>query len=248
VPTINRGERPIDTAAVHELTGNAAQRLMWLHPDVYPGLCVFKVDQELARRLLAGDERAFRRFMDQYAQRLAAFVTRRCSDPDAVEDLVQNTLIRAVRALDRYRAEASLFTWLCQIACSEIHDQQRRTRRRVVTVSLHSSGVSGVVDALPDPEGCPGGLPEALHDEPVLDTLRRLPLRYARVLEWKYGDDASVEEIGRLLGVGATAAQSLLARARTAFRAAWESRESWRRGDVMQAQAPSPSEQNRSLR
>lgn len=188
---------------------------------------MYEADQELAGRLLAGDERAFRRFMDQYAQRLAAFIARRCGDPSAVEDLVQNTLMRAVRALDQYRAEASLFTWLCQIACSEMHDQQRRTRRRIVTVSLQHVDAAGVVERLPDPQGFPGGLPEALRDQPVLDTLRRLPLRYARVLEWKYGDDASVEEIGRLLGVGVTAAQSLLARARQAFRAAWETRAAW---------------------
>jgi RNA polymerase sigma-70 factor (ECF subfamily) len=48
--------------------------------------------------------------------------------------------------------------------------------------------------------------------------LDRLPNRYGEALEWKYVEGRSVEEIGDLLGIGHTAAQSLLARARVAFR------------------------------
>jgi RNA polymerase sigma-70 factor (ECF subfamily) len=56
----------------------------------------------------------------------------------------------------------------------------------------------------------------------VQSVLDRLPSRYGDVLEWKYIEGRSVEEIGALLGVGQTAAQSLLARARVAFREALE--------------------------
>ena len=48
--------------------------------------------------------------------------------------------------------------------------------------------------------------------------LDRLPGRYGDALEWKYIEGHSVEEIGERLGIGHTAAQSLLARARVAFR------------------------------
>jgi RNA polymerase sigma-70 factor (ECF subfamily) len=48
--------------------------------------------------------------------------------------------------------------------------------------------------------------------------LDRLPQRYGDALEWKYVEGRSVEEIGERLGIGHTAAQSLLARARVAFR------------------------------
>jgi RNA polymerase sigma-70 factor (ECF subfamily) len=56
----------------------------------------------------------------------------------------------------------------------------------------------------------------------VQAVLDRLPARYGDVLEWKYIDGRSVDEIGDLLGVGGIAAQSILARARTAFREALE--------------------------
>jgi RNA polymerase sigma-70 factor (ECF subfamily) len=56
----------------------------------------------------------------------------------------------------------------------------------------------------------------------VQSVLDRLPSNYGNALEWKYMEDRSVEEIGKRLGIGTTAAQSLLARARIAFRDALE--------------------------
>ena len=64
---------------------------------------------------------------------------------------------------------------------------------------------------------------ETLSAGEVLDAaLDRLPARYGDVLEWKYIEGRSVEEISELLGVGQVAAQSVLARARTSFREALE--------------------------
>jgi RNA polymerase sigma-70 factor, ECF subfamily len=56
----------------------------------------------------------------------------------------------------------------------------------------------------------------------IQSVLDRLPARYGDVLEWKYIEGRSVEEIGEFLGIGQVAAQSMLARARTSFREALE--------------------------
>ena len=56
----------------------------------------------------------------------------------------------------------------------------------------------------------------------VRTVLDRLPASYGEALEWKYIEGQSVEVIGERLGIGTTAAQSLLARARAAFREALE--------------------------
>ena len=185
---------------------------------------MFEEDVILVRAMICGDRAALRQFTDHYLQRLGGFVQRRVgSTPVSVEDVVQNAAIRALRGLPQYRGEAALFTWLCQIASSELADQRRRLQRQVATVSLESDErAARVVNAMPTPPDCPGGLPQA--DEgpsTVAAALGRIPPRYARVLEWKYGDEASVEEIARLTGQTPTAAQSLLARARGAFREAW---------------------------
>jgi RNA polymerase sigma-70 factor (ECF subfamily) len=61
----------------------------------------------------------------------------------------------------------------------------------------------------------------AEHRGAIATTLNGLPERYARALEWKYGDGFTVQEIGRMLGLSTIAAQSLLARAREAFKECW---------------------------
>ena len=180
----------------------------------------------------AGDQRAFDEFFNSSARRLAAFAARRSGlDPDVIEDIVQNTLIKAIRNIASYRGEAALFTWLSEICRHELADLHRKTARR----PFH--------DSLDDPDaaqraaaqllGLPQHEPTAQLDSwmlrgAVMRTLSVLPERYARALEAKYGDGLSVDEVARLLGLTATAAQSLLARARAAFQECWRREEDYK--------------------
>jgi RNA polymerase sigma-70 factor (ECF subfamily) len=186
---------------------------------------VFEDDKQLVRRLLAGDERGFGQFFDRYSHLLAAFVLRRTRlDRATVEDVVQNALIRTVHSLGQYRGEASLLTWMCQIARSELADRQRREQRRPRVVSYDAdAGLGAAVEqiAAADATAPVADLGDDVRGEAVWQTLAALPERQARVLELKYGDDLSVEEIAVQMGMTVIAAQSLLARARSAFREAW---------------------------
>ena len=87
-------------------------------------------DRELVRRMLGGDEAAFDEFFADYFPRLFRFALRRVADEDIAEDLVQSTLIKAMRSLSSWRGEASLFTWLCTICRHEIHDHWQRVGSR----------------------------------------------------------------------------------------------------------------------
>ncbi len=180
-------------------------------------------DAELVRQMLAGDERAFSAFFEGYFPRVFRFALPRLGrNEDVAKDVVQVTLIKAMRKLGDYRGEAALFTWLCQICRREIADHVRTQRRRSDKVLLieDSEEVRAALESIEAPPGddplrrCDGAeLKRLVHA--VLD---RLPGRYGEALEWKYVEGWSVEEIGDRLGIGHTAAQSLLARARVAFR------------------------------
>src|SRR5215208_1605131 len=98
-------------------------------------------DRELVRRMLGGDEGAFDEFFADYFPRLFRFAVLRLRDRDAAEDIVQTSLIAAVRHLSSWRGEASLFTWLCTICRREIAAWQKRTSRRVI-VSLEDDDPS----------------------------------------------------------------------------------------------------------
>jgi RNA polymerase sigma-70 factor, ECF subfamily len=186
---------------------------------------VYEADRDLVARMRAGDQRAVDEFFNAGAPRLAGFVARRSGlDFATLEDIVQNTMIKAVRSLASYRGDAALFTWLTEICRRELADAHRTAARRPGHDSL---------DAPEDPlnETLQLRVPEhreptaevdaELHRDAVIRALSALPERYALALEAKYGDGLSVDDVARLLGLSPTAAQSLLARAREAFRARW---------------------------
>lgn len=182
-------------------------------------------EQRLVRRMLGGDERAFTEFFNEYFSRVYRFALPRVNgDANAAEEVVQATLTKAMQKLDSYRGEASLFTWICQICRHQVADYIRANRRRTDRVVLleDNPGVRAALDSISAPE----------FDEPetrygsgevrrlVQSVLDRLPARYGDALEWKYVEGLSVDEIANRMQIGPTAAQSLLARARRAFREA----------------------------
>ncbi len=182
---------------------------------------------ELVQRMLAGDERAFTAFFDDYFPRVYRFALPRLnSDADAAAEVVQAALTKAMRKLKDFRGEASLFTWVCQICRHEVVDYLRREARHTNNVVRidDSADVRAAVEANAGPaaEEPAHRYSQAEVRQLVRTILDRLPPRYGDALEMKYVEGLSVDEIGVELGIGTTAAQSLLARARVAFRDAVE--------------------------
>jgi RNA polymerase sigma-70 factor (ECF subfamily) len=183
------------------------------------------VDKAVARRILAGEEAALRSLFDQFFPRLYRFALARLGgDHEAATDVVQQTFCKAIERLDSYRGEAALYTWFCQI-CRNVAIDYCRARNR------EARSFVPLWD-LPNPEGILESLAASSATEPeteawradirrlVQATVDALPEHYGRILEWKYLEGAQVTTIADRLGVGDKAAESLLARARKAFRVA----------------------------
>ena len=187
---------------------------------------MYESDRALVARMGAGDQRAFDEFFHSSAPRLAAFAARRSGlDAASVEDVVQNTLVKAVRNLASYRGEAALFTWLTEICRHELADVYRKAARRPDHASLDELSSSSRHEQLrvPAHHEPAAQMDRDMRRSAVIRALQALPERYALALEAKYRDGFSVDEIAGLLGLTTTAAQSLLARARDAFRERWSS-------------------------
>ena len=180
-------------------------------------------ERELVRRMLGGDEGAFDEFFADYFPRLFRFAVLRLRDADAAEDIVQTSMIAAVRHLGSWRGEASLFTWLCTICRREIAAWQKRTSRHViVSIADDDRGLRAALDSIGAAADAPdAGLARAETGRIVQLALDHLPPRYSRALEWKYLEELSVDDIAGRLQCTPKAAESLLTRARDAFRDAF---------------------------
>ena len=88
-------------------------------------------DQLLVERVQAGDRRAFDVLVSKYQRRLMRLVSRLVHDPAEAEDVVQETFIKAYRALPHFRGDAAFYTWLYRIgintAKNHLLTQSRRT-------------------------------------------------------------------------------------------------------------------------
>ena len=179
-------------------------------------------DRGLVRRMLAGDERAFDGFFEGHFPGLYRFaLTRLNHDEDAAEEVAQATICKAITKLGTYRGEAALFTWLCTFCRHEIAAFYTRSKARARHVDLIEDRPE-VRAALESSSGMLEG-PEKVFERAEIGrlvqvALDQLPPHYGSALEWKYVDGLSVKEIASRLKLSPKAAESLLTRAREAFR------------------------------
>jgi len=184
---------------------------------------LYQSDLEMARAILKGDERLFDAFYTEYFSRLYRFALKRCqADEELTRDMVQSSLINAMRSLDKYRGEASMFTWLCQICRNEIAGYYRKLSRRVPEVAADEAGIRAILESLESDEiHQPGVSYESQEVKSLIqEILDFLPSNYSKALEMKYIEGHSVVEIASTLDLSELAVQSVLARARKAFREA----------------------------
>ena len=180
-------------------------------------------DGELVERLLRGDRRAFEQFFNEYYPKLYRFVKRRMPrDAATAEDIAQGTLCRALESLRSYRGEAALFTWLCTLCRREMSARWDETRAWSTAPRLAEDdpAIRAALESLLAREQW-DPLSAADREQvrnSILTTLDYLPAPYGDILEWKYLRDMSMGEIARRLGRSPKAVESLLTRAREAFR------------------------------
>ncbi len=178
------------------------------------------------QRALDGDAESVRLFAEAVLQPLYAFCFYRVGgDTHRCEEVVQETLVRALRDLERYdpaRSGDNIFPWLTGLARNEISRVLARDRR---LVSLDALWARIDRELLP--------MYERLEAEPLAEdllrreetcqlvdmTLSQLPPRYREALEAKYVRGVSVRDLAVLWRSTEKAVESQLSRARKAFRA-----------------------------
>jgi len=172
--------------------------------------------------MLAGDESAFEQFFDACFPALYRFaMTRMDRNEDDAEEVAQATLCRALSRLETYRGEAPILTWLFTFCRHEIAAFYRRAGREPHPVDLVEE-IPEVAAALESLAATGADPSDVLQREEIVRlvhvTLDSLPGHYADALEWKYIEGLPVRDIAARLALSPKAAESLLTRAREAFR------------------------------
>ena len=95
-----------------------------------PTVALQSTDLELIDRAQRGEQRAFDALALRYQGRLAKLVGRYINDPSDVLDVVQESLMRAYRALDRFRGDSAFYTWLYRIGVNAAKNHLDARSRR----------------------------------------------------------------------------------------------------------------------
>jgi RNA polymerase sigma-70 factor (ECF subfamily) len=156
-------------------------------------------DQALVAAYRHGDQRAASELVRRHGPAVARFLYGSGALAADIEDLVQETLFRAFRGLDRWRAEASFRSWLFTIAGNLTRDAFRRRKGREV-IPLEDRDLPDRAD--PAAELAAGELEERLRAE-----LARLPRLQREVFVLRAQEGTSYEEIASALGTTPGAAR-----------------------------------------
>jgi RNA polymerase sigma-70 factor (ECF subfamily) len=169
----------------------------------------------LRSAVLAGDEQAWRAWYEESFAALDAYVLWRCAGlRDLADDIVQETWLTAVRRVRTFDPERGSFAgWLRGIAVNVIRHHLRRVRSNSHFRALDLGDRPAPVDT---------SLERRETAERIARALAGLPERYEAVLRAKYLEQQAVDTIAAAWNETPKAVESLLTRARQAFRERFE--------------------------
>jgi len=98
------------------------------------------VDALLVERVKQGDVRAFEMLVVKYQRRIERLIGRMVRDVDLVQDIAQETFIRAYRALPQFRGESAFYTWLYRIAVNTAKKQLVELKRDLLVTESARAG------------------------------------------------------------------------------------------------------------
>ncbi len=169
-------------------------------------------DADLITDARGGDRPAIDELLTRYEPSIYRFGLRMCGDEEAAREVLQETLLAAFRHLAGFRGDASLSTWLFQIARSFCIKERRGVRP---THSLDDAGSAELVDPAPAPDA-------RVHAQEIGEVLSRAITKLApeqrEALILRDVEGMTAEHAAQVVGIEVGALKSRLHRARMALR------------------------------
>ncbi|MBZ0224623.1 MAG: RNA polymerase sigma factor RpoE [Comamonas sp.] len=183
-------------------------------------------DLQLVERTVAGDQRAYELLVIKYQRRIERLIGRMVRDVDLVQDIAQETFLRAYRALHQFRGDAQFYTWLYRIAVNTAKKTLMDLKRDPL---ITESALRGAVDdddetSVMTRELTTDDTPETLLAaqevaQAVNTALQALPQELRQAVTLREIEGLSYEEIAQAMGCPIGTVRSRIFRAREAISA-----------------------------
>ena len=158
-----------------------------------------RTDLDLIARWKAGDQRAATLLVERHAAALARFASSVGAKGD-VDEVVQDTFVRAFASIDSFRGDSSLRTWLFTIARRLLLDRRRSDRRRGEQIEVRENDVSTEYDAL-------DSVVAEETQQRLRSAMERLSRTQREVFSLRVGEGLSYKEIADSVGTTEGAAR-----------------------------------------
>ena len=178
-----------------------------------------ELDRELVARVQRGDMAAFDLLVRKYQHRIAGLISRYIADRSEVQDVAQETFLRAWRAIGNFRGDAQFYTWLHRIAVNTAKNHLVSQNRRPPTSDIDAADAAqfesgGRLRDNDTPER------ELLRDEierTVLRVVEALPGELRDAITLREADGLSYEAIAERMDCPIGTVRSRIFRAREAI-------------------------------
>jgi RNA polymerase sigma-70 factor (ECF subfamily) len=177
-----------------------------------------KKDYQLVLRALNDkDQRAYTEIMGRYKDSVYFMLLKMVNNSDDAEDLTIETFSKAFKRLDQYSPQFAFSTWLFKIASNHSIDFIRKKRIKAVSIDQGYSKADGESYVIPVKEDSLDPEETMQKDERVQrmrDVVEKLKPRYKRLVELRYFEEKSYEEISEILELPLGTVKAQLFRAR----------------------------------
>lgn len=177
-----------------------------------------KKDYQLVLRALnEKDQRAYTELMGRYKDSVYFMLLKMVNNSDDAEDLTIETFGKAFKRLDQYTPQFAFSTWLFKIASNHSIDFIRKKRIKAVSIDQGYSNEDGESYVIPVKEESLDPEESMQKDERVQrmrDVVEKLKPRYRRLVELRYFEEKSYEEISEILELPLGTVKAQLFRAR----------------------------------
>jgi RNA polymerase sigma-70 factor (ECF subfamily) len=158
-------------------------------------------DDVLVKEAVGGNEQAYTKLVDKYQRALHFHIRKMINDPEQIEDLVQETFVKAFDNLSSYNTNYAFSTWLYRIATNHTIDYLRKKKLQTLSIDEPLTTKSGEMEMqLPDES--------AVTDRDIIRKQRKkivqhaiedLPQKYRKVIQLRHMEEKSYKEISDIL-------------------------------------------------